>query len=1418
MSIEDLEKRREVIVTKTSENRGEQFHSIVPSTELANGILMVWNLDVYGNPTSIAIPNEMKQISSTHFTVQTDQLPDDTQDIYILDANDNYLERVYSEKHLVDNPNAFYVHNGTGIIKFHSSKGGMNVIISYYGKGVMMISDSRIFHNKEGSVVDTLDNIIEKAEDGLAVVESAGGLIHVMQEIDRKTQAGNNVVSKIEETIDKAQMFGCIADFTRQSFILKTEEGIVPSSEIATVFSKLYAYKGGTPITPTIITEADGTIRGQDCVLRVSNANEVRMVSISQDPSIKQASCIVQVKLSKNDLFVGNGEGTDIVLEKEFVFAKVSDGEDIYDYTLSNSFHSFVANYEGFIYNIQEVEIELNVTKANVPVTMQNITVTVPSAYRGAFQTEVLGNKVTIRALESDLMPNNGAIAISVTVDGKVLTKDFNFSKVKDGAASKLLSITGETVFRYDNHECTGIPDLFQATLIATPQNVPGQPDPLWTYQDELGYYHVMPADVEVDNLTAKIRHDSSIWMGRKSVNIKCDLIGDEIFDTVTLIKVGTGKDGSEPFYVTLSNETLSVTMDNNNVVIDNVNNIYTDIEARLGSTDVTSACQINIVEEHECSTKVVIAPNGKYRIQLKTIYEIYEEDNNNEEYRNAIRYEDGTWIEMEDQPGVSIDLEQGDSTPAMSSNDTSWVAFDVVYNDYTIRKVFTIAKSIQGANGDQGEKGDSIFIQVTEGTRSIVYSQVSHDPRPSISKTFYAKVINNGVEVEDSEVQYYWVATGHLSGGGIGNHFTPTISTIYDETLSNNEIRVTATYNGVNYVYYIPISVTRDANGLDWVQTWDGTKTEINDEMVLTPKIFAGTTREEGGRMIPTGVAMGIESLNNQHSTGIAGYQDGEVSFMLDVDGSLLVGKMPTGNNTGLYYSNGKFMLNVNQLSITGVKVPTEEEVNNALNSGIQNVKDEFNQTIINIQDEIVDLNGALEDGLADAELSSVERAKISAILETLRVEYTSLVNQAAKINLNPDFTNAPLKTALTTSLTKYKQGFTSLEEIVNTVLATNGVVPPNLVAEFNTRINAFSVATKDLQQTINDSLSAINKTVSEGLVESAKQEIQAEISDVSDALTNLDETMNGEFKAGLISSSKSIALKERADAIDKEISDITAQYNVMMANDKLASTKKTKLTELKGVVDVKNSQLQNLIKSTMIDYIFTEAEITQIRTVIAELQTAINAYGAHAQECNADIALNTAQGVVDAITDEEVFNKVTQYGIKQGMFIEGDQLYINGQYIQTRNFTAIRDDGTETLKIDAQGNVHLNVKTFTLSPDSVTNVYTKDDVDSKIDEVNKRNMYSVNILSTNGSTFKNGKVSTVLRAVVYKWDEDVTSEFNASQFIWTRTSANTASDTVWNNANKGVKQVTIEMTDMKRNTTFTCDVVDVNGQSILN
>ena len=90
----------------------------------------------------------------------------------------------------------------------------------------------------------------------------------------------------------------------------------------------------------------------------------------------------------------------------------------------------------------------------------------------------------------------------------------------------------------------------------------------------------------------------------------------------------------------------------------------------------------------------------------------------------------------------------------------------------------------------------------------------------------------------------------------------------------------------------------------------------------------------------------------------------------------------------------------------------------------------------------------------------------------------------------------------------------------------------------------------------------------------------------------------------------------------------------------------------------------------------------------------------------------------------------------------------------------------------------------------------------------------FTLQITSSNGSTFRFPNVSTVLSCVVFKNTDDITDQLEDSRFSWKRNSGDAVADYRWNTSSKAIghKSVSITSEDCSGRTVFDCEV-DLEG-----
>lgn len=102
---------------------------------------------------------------------------------------------------------------------------------------------------------------------------------------------------------------------------------------------------------------------------------------------------------------------------------------------------------------------------------------------------------------------------------------------------------------------------------------------------------------------------------------------------------------------------------------------------------------------------------------------------------------------------------------------------------------------------------------------------------------------------------------------------------------------------------------------------------------------------------------------------------------------------------------------------------------------------------------------------------------------------------------------------------------------------------------------------------------------------------------------------------------------------------------------------------------------------------------------TMLADVDTGQVIINAESLAIKGKSIQDIAQDTVDDQTQEDIFDKLTDGGKAQGMYIQNGQLYFNGQYIQARGLKVVDKNGTTTLYVNNDGQVTLNVSSLAIT-----------------------------------------------------------------------------------------------------------------------
>ena len=170
-----------------------------------DALIFKYNLDEYGNPISIKVDKEEKQIS-VHGTIQLEYVPDEYNRVVMLNEDNTQMTEVFNRDEI--KPNTYYIDYNNGVAYLDKSQFGKTKIYNYYNKGLQLIGCSRIYdeHDVSGKhVVLTLQEIIDAGREALRFLLDIGDAKKVIEKLETLIAEGKVTVTNIKNAITKAE-------------------------------------------------------------------------------------------------------------------------------------------------------------------------------------------------------------------------------------------------------------------------------------------------------------------------------------------------------------------------------------------------------------------------------------------------------------------------------------------------------------------------------------------------------------------------------------------------------------------------------------------------------------------------------------------------------------------------------------------------------------------------------------------------------------------------------------------------------------------------------------------------------------------------------------------------------------------------------------------------------------------------------------------------------------------------------------------------------------------------------------------------------------------------------------------------------------------------------------------------------------
>ena len=234
----------------------------------------------------------------------------------------------------------------------------------------------------------------------------------------------------------------------------------------------------------------------------------------------------------------------------------------------------------------------------------------------------------------------------------------------------------------------------------------------------------------------------------------------------------------------------------------------------------------------------------------------------------------DGAWSFSGSFSGCtgSVNASTGAITVTGLTSDSGSVTVTATKRGYaSLTAVYSLSKAYPGPNGEP-----AVVYSVRPSADVIVKDKTGTFIPASISCEKLKQIGNSAPYVTTEKTLKYQLSDGSLTDytGAVSVGSATWIEfTLYEGSTVLDRDRVPVIADGKDGI---------DANLLDWIEEWNGNKTDVGKELIISPRMVAGK-KESNGKF--TGVMFGRDMIevDGVMQTGLFGLKNSNLTFSID-------------------------------------------------------------------------------------------------------------------------------------------------------------------------------------------------------------------------------------------------------------------------------------------------------------------------------------------------------------------------------------------------------------------------------------------------------------------------------------------------------------------------------------------------------
>lgn len=186
------------------------------------------------------------------------------------------------------------------------------------------------------------------------------------------------------------------------------------------------------------------------------------------------------------------------------------------------------------------------------------------------------------------------------------------------------------------------------------------------------------------------------------------------------------------------------------------------------------------------------------------------------------------------------------------------------------------------------------------------------------------------------------------------------------------------------------------------------------------------------------------------------------------------------------------------------------------------------------------------------------------------------------------------------------------------------------------------------------------------------------------------------------------------------------------------------------------------------------------------------------------------------DLSVRKELIDNLNSYDLKHNTLIVYMNKLINQEVISDEDYIEFNELVENYVIEFDKVNKSIQLSNQSLMDTKSNNMLER--ANESIKEIASQIVYKIEVTCDNGPFYRLGEIDANLTAKVYKGTEDITSQFNDMQFVWSRKSNNELNDTNWNLNSKRGTTIHIGNEDYERGgSSFVCSLYDLTGRVLI-